>query len=166
MPEASEPLAPPTFHLEDDLGAVLALGGGHLTPVGAAVLEAGAPQQQGGVTADHQLGQQRGAAGQRPALLLVLLLVFSSFSVLLLLFGVSTAVVILMLMAVVAQLKLEDGNFLSEPLHGLPAGRREAAGQQTLLGQHAGHHHVYQEPQARGERERRRSSEMEEEQLE
>lgn len=128
-------LTGPTFHLEDDPGVVLAHRGGHLTLVGAPVLEAGVPQHQGGVAVGHQLGEDGASAGQLTPLVLVfaLVLVFFFFF-----FGVSAAIVIV----VVPPLELEDGHVLSEPLDGLPAGRREAAGQQTLLRHHAGHHHV------------------------
>lgn len=122
----------PTFHLEDDLGAVLALGGGHQTPVGAAVLEAGALQQQAGVAVGHLLGEDGGAANQLILLVLVFMLVIVFFFC-----GVSTAIV------VVALLELEDGHVLSEPLDGLLVARRETAGQQTLLRHHAGHRHIW-----------------------
>lgn len=129
-------LTGPTFHLEDDPGVVPALRGGHLTPVGTPVLEAGVPQHQGGVAVGHQLGEDGASASQLTLLVLVFVLVVVFFSFFF--FGVSAAIVIV----VVAPLELEDGHVLSEPLDGLPAGRREAAGEQTLLRHHAGHRHV------------------------
>lgn len=98
----------PTFHLENDLGSVLAPGGGHLTPVGAAVLEAGVPQQQGGVAVGHLLGEDGSAASQLTLLVLVLVLVIIVIVVVVFFFGVSAAIVIV----VVASLELVDGHVL------------------------------------------------------
>lgn len=129
-------LTGPTFHLEDDLGAVLTPGGVHLAPVGAAVLEAGAPQQQGGVAMGNLLGKDRSAASQLTPLVLVLVLVVVVFFF----FGVSGVVVFVV---IVTSLELVDGHALPEPLDGLLITRREAAGQQTLLQHHAGHCQVW-----------------------
>lgn len=133
LAEDGRALMEPTFHLEDDLGAVLTLGGGHLTPVGAAVLEVGALQQQRGVALGHLLGEDGGAASQLTLLVFVFVLVIFFF----LFFGVSAVTV------VVAPLELEHDHVLSQPPDGFLVARREAAGQQTFLRHHTGHRQVW-----------------------
>lgn len=121
-----------TFHLHDNPGVVFTLGGAHVTPVRASVLQICVPEEQSCVAAGYQAWQNGGSASK----LLMLVVLFASLIV------VIVVIIIVVVVVIIVPLELEHHHVLSEPLDGLLAGRLEAAGEQTLLRNEAGHSHI------------------------